>query len=151
MVEIKQQLLEMLVPLLDRHNAFLVDVVLRHDRGTRLVQVLVDTDRGVTIEECAEISRDLGRMLDAEGIFRSSYHLEVSSPGIDKPLRYLRQYHKNIGRRFKVTYTKEGERTSFVGKLEAIAENALTFALDSSDVVTVDFSHIIESKEELPW
>lgn len=151
MVEIRQKLQEMLVPLLERHNAFLVDIVLRHDRGTRLVQIFLDTDRGITIAECAEVSRDLGRMIDAEGIFQSSYRLEVSSPGIDRPLRYLRQYKKNIGRRFKVTYLKNGERASFVGKLVAVSENTLLFAPDTGDAVSVDFSLIVESKEELPW
>jgi ribosome maturation factor RimP len=90
-------------------------------------------------------------MIDADGIFQSSYRLEVSSPGIDRPLRYLRQYKKNIGRRFKVTYLKNGERAAFVGKLVAVSENTLLFAPDAGDAVSVDFSLIVESKEELPW
>jgi ribosome maturation factor RimP len=151
MQEIKEKIRSLLTPIVDHHHAFLIDVAVRNERGDKLVQVFVDTDIGVTIEECAEISRELAAAIDTRNIIESSYRLEVSSPGIDKPLKLLRQYHKNIGRRFKVTYERAGTKSAIIGTLSSIAEDLLTFSPDKGEPVTVEFSEIIESKEELPW
>ncbi|MBM4161427.1 MAG: ribosome maturation factor RimP [Ignavibacteria bacterium] len=151
MAEFRQKLKELVEPLLERHGAYLVDLALRHERGTRLVEVFADTDKGITIEECAEISRDLGRQLETQQVFDRAYRLEVSSPGLDKPLRLLRQYRKNIGRRYRVDYASGQERKRLIAKLDAVSGTALTFVLDSGDAVTLDFSIVIEAKEELPW
>lgn len=151
MDEFRQKLKELVEPLLEQHGAFLVELALRHERGARLVEVFTDTDKGITIEECAEISRDLGRLLDTQGVFERAYRLEVSSPGLDKPLRLLRQFRKNIGRRFKVDYASGQERKRLIAKLEAVSDTALTFVADNGEAVTLDFSTVIEAKEELPW
>jgi ribosome maturation factor RimP len=105
----------------------------------------------VTIQQCAEISRELAGEIERENVIETSYRLEVSSPGIDKPLSLLRQYRKNVGRRFKVTFEKAGVRATTVGSLSTVVDDMLTFAPDKGEPVTVRFSEIIESKEELPW
>jgi ribosome maturation factor RimP len=149
--EIKQKLQELLTPILERQNAFLVDVAVRPERGTKILQVYLDTDQGVTIDECAGISRDLGRALAQDGSLQGPYNLEVSSPGTDKPLRLLRQFRKNIGRKFKVKYQGPEGTSTTSGKLESIEEERLTFSMDSGEPITLEFARIIEAKEELPW
>ncbi len=94
MAEIKEKMQVLLAPVLDAHAAFLVETMIRNERGGKLIQTFVDTDRGITIEECAEISRELAREMDRENLIEGSYRLEVSSPGIDKPLKMLRQVQK---------------------------------------------------------
>ena len=151
MPEIKEKIKSLLAPVLSRHQAFLVDVVVRNERGGKLVQVFVDTDIGVRIEQCSEISRELAAEIESDNVIETSYRLEVSSPGIDKPLTLLRQYHKNVGRRFKVTFEKAGTRATIVALLSSVVEDVLTFAPDKGEPVTLRFPEIIESKEELPW
>lgn len=151
MIEIREKLQGLLAPILEQHHAFLIDASVRNERDGKLVQVFVDTDRGITIEQCAQISRELARVIDREGVIQTSYRLEVSSPGIDKPLRMLRQYQKNIGRRFKVIYQQLDTKTTLVGTLDSVANDTMTFQTDSGDRVALEFSMIIESKEELPW
>ena len=151
MQEIKEKIRSLLGPVLDQHQAFLIDVVIRNERGGKLVQVFLDTDIGVTIEQCAEISRNLMREIERENVIETSYRMEVSSPGIDKPLKLLRQYRKNTGRRFKVTFEKAGSTSTIVGSLSSIVDDVLTFAPDKGEPVALRFSEIIESKEELPW
>jgi ribosome maturation factor RimP len=151
MAEFKEKMQVLLAPILDAHAAFLVDVAVRNERGGKLVQAFVDTDSGVTIEECAEISRELAQVLNRENLIQSSYRLEVSSPGIDKPLKMLRQYRKNVGRRFKVVHQTTEAKATLVGKLEEVGEGKLTFKTDGGEMVTLDFTQIVESKEELPW
>jgi ribosome maturation factor RimP len=79
----------------DRPDLFLVDVKMHLDG--KLI-VLIDGDKGVAIEDCAAISRYVGYMLEENNYIEHAYNLEVSSPGIDTPLKQLRQYRKNIGR-----------------------------------------------------
>jgi ribosome maturation factor RimP len=150
-LEIKQKLQELLTPILERHNAFLVDLGVRPERGTKILQAYLDNDRGITVDECAEISRELGRVLAQDGSLQGPYHLAVSSPGMDRPLRLLRQFRKNIGRKFKVTFRRpEGPTTTF-GTLESVEESKLTFSVASGEPITLEFADIIEAKEELPW
>jgi ribosome maturation factor RimP len=151
MLEINEKIGSLLAPILDQHLAYLIDVVVRNERGGKLVQVFLDTDIGVTIDQCAEISRKLASEIDSERVIETSYRLEVSSPGIDKPLKLLRQYHKNIGRRFKVTFDRAGTKSTVIGPLSSVEDDLLTFAPDKDTPVSMRFSEIIESKEELPW
>ena len=65
--------------------------------------ILLDSDEGITIQECADISRSLDQELEAVETPETNYALEVSSPGLDQPLRLPRQYQKNVGRDLKVT------------------------------------------------
>jgi ribosome maturation factor RimP len=132
-------------------NAFLVEMAERKERGRRIIQVFLDTDEGITIAQCAEISRELGTALDEQNIINEPYELEVSSPGIEKPLKLLRQYKKNLGRKYKVQYRQGDNRQTFNGTLAAIEGERVTFTLEKHETVTLEFSKIIESIEELPW
>jgi len=149
--EIKQKIESSLLPILEARNAFLVDVFVRGEKGTKIVQAFVDTDAGITIEQCAEISRELSRALSFTEALGGAYNLEVSSPGIDKPLKLLRQYQKNIGRKYKVHYKKDEEALFMTGTLASVAGEKITFSSVSGEALTLEFSQIIESKEELPW
>lgn len=132
-------------------DAFVVGVEGRKEGARRLIRVLVDTDEGISIAQCAEISRDLGSALDEQNIINEPYELEVSSPGIEKPLKFLRQYRKNIGRKFKVEYSSGGERRTLIGTLKEINGETLVFDAVKLGSVSIEFSNILESIEELPW
>jgi ribosome maturation factor RimP len=80
---------------------FLVDVVVSA-RNMSKITVVVDGDNGVTIDDCGEISRQLSARLDALNFGTGRYVLEVTTPGLDQPLKLKRQYVKNIGRMLKV-------------------------------------------------
>jgi ribosome maturation factor RimP len=96
---VKQKIAEWLAPLLEEKNLFLVDV--RISMG-RKIEVFADSDTGITIEECAVISRFLEKHLDGSGIVPDNYILESSSPGMSNALRVPRQYKKRIGRIFEI-------------------------------------------------
>jgi len=82
-------------------EAFVVELDLHRSKRHQL-RILLDTDKGITLLKCAEISRKVSRMLDASDEIKSAYDLEVSSPGLSKPLQVYRQYVKNIGRKVVV-------------------------------------------------
>lgn len=108
--------------LADFEDSFLVEVTVV-ERGKLRVLVIIDGDKGVSIDRCARISRKLGADIEAQNIIEDAYNLEVSSPGIDHPLKLRRQYVSNIGRSIKVTL-KDG--CSQEGKLQTVEDEHFT-------------------------
>lgn len=102
-------------------NLFVVDVVLSVKREPKKILVVLDGDKGVTIDDCADLSRQLNTHLDDQAIIDGNYRLEVSSPGLDQPLKLTRQYVKNIGRKLRVKTT---DRT-LEGKLLEVDEDGI--------------------------
>ncbi|AWV98348.1 ribosome assembly cofactor RimP [Arcticibacterium luteifluviistationis] len=95
-----QQIGQIVEELLDLELQFLVDVKTSSSKIRQKITVLIDTDEGIGIADCSRISRELGDRL--EELIDDAYTLEVSSPGLDTPLKIKRQYHKNIGKSLKV-------------------------------------------------
>ncbi|PWJ57432.1 ribosome maturation factor RimP [Dyadobacter jejuensis] len=125
---VKEQLEDLLNPILEASNCFLVDIALKPSKVSQKVLILVDSDAGITIQECTSISRQLAKQLEEMEFFSMAYTLEVSSPGLDQPLILPRQFQKNIGRRLKVTH-KSGE--SMVGELLESSNTEITLQLDA--------------------
>ena len=100
-------------------EAFLVDIRLTNG-GQRLLNIKVDTDKGISLAECAKISRNIGRTLELDSEFDFRYLLEVSSPGIGYPLKLHRQYIQNIGRYLRVVMT---DHTDAKGKLAEVTSD----------------------------
>lgn len=119
--DIKQKIEEFLQPLLEDDKFFIVDIKVSLSRLNSKVTVLLDSDEGIMIDECTQISRNLGKELD--NLMPDKYTLEVSSPGIDFPLRSERMYRKNIGRVLKVVLNDGRELN---GKLEGLANQQIT-------------------------
>lgn len=86
----------------DHPELFLVEVVITGAARRQKVMVLLDGDQGVTIEQCSKLSRKISAALEEKELFEGAWFLEVSSPGVDFPLKFQRQYPKHIGRRLKV-------------------------------------------------
>ena len=106
-------------------DCFLVDLEL--NKGNRL-NVYVDCDSGISFKKCQQISRYLESHVDEKLWLGEKYVLEVSSPGVDRPLKFLRQYHKNIGRTAEITTTDGSTKK---GKLVAV--NGETISLESKE------------------
>jgi len=100
-------------------------VSITHKRGMMndLLFVDIDGDKGLTIDKCTEVSRFLSGKLEEADIIKNSYRLEVGSPGLDKPLKLLRQYQKNVGRRIKVLL-EDGQKRK--GVLVGVSADCIT-------------------------
>lgn len=103
----------------DRPDLFLVEVQMH---GNGILSILVDGDNGVAISDCADISRHVGFHLEEENVIEQAYRLEVSSPGLDTPLKSLRQYQKNISRSVNVKLRDGNKRE---GKLISADESGI--------------------------
>jgi ribosome maturation factor RimP len=150
-MDLQHKIEEIAGPFLRLIDAFIVDVQIVSIEQRKVVQLYVDTDEGITIERCTELNRQLGSVLELNDIIPGAYILEVSSPGLKKSLKLLRQYKKNVGRQFKVHFKKDNGVVEIVAKLTGIENELLTFAAGKNEIYTIPFNEIIESIEELPW
>ena len=106
--------------LTDDPQYFLVEVKVH---PTNNIKVFLDGDEGISIERCVAYNRQLYKMVEAAGLYpEGDFSLELSSPGLDEPLKLFRQYKKNIGRLVEVTL-KDGVRTD--GKLKEVTETGI--------------------------
>lgn len=131
-------------PAIDRNDAFLVDLVIRGERTSKVVELYVDTDSGILLDQCSSISRELASLLDEADIIQGRYRLDVSSPGLDKPLKLLRQYKKNIGRNCRIDCVEQGKKVYLEGILEQVNENSVSI-VQKGKSVTVEFPQIVET------
>ena len=103
----------------DLADCFILDISIKEKR----VEVYADTDEGIKFWQCQKMSRAIESYLDESLILGEAYTLEVSSPGVDKPLQLYRQYPRNVGRQLKVSLIDDKE---VEGKLEEINEQEMT-------------------------
>jgi ribosome maturation factor RimP len=150
-MDIQHKIEELAALFLSPIDAFIVDIQFVPSEQKKIVRLFVDTDSGITIDQCAAISRQLGETLELQNIIPSPYVLEVSSPDLTKSLKLLRQYRKNVGRRFRVRFRKSGSIAEIIALLGDIKGDILTFTTDKNETYTISFNEIIESIEELPW
>ena len=127
-MELKAKIEELLEPLLGNGKYLLHDLLVSNSRVKAKITVLLDSDTGITIEECAEISRRLAHRLEELNVIENAYNLEVSSPGVDFPLTQPRQYLRQIGRILHVFLRDASTRT---GRLEAVSETGLSLLEES--------------------
>lgn len=130
----------------EREDLFIVDVRVVGNSGNQKVIVLVDGDQGISIEDCSDISRALSELLDQKNILDQKYTLEVSSPGLDFPLKFIRQYIKNIGRRVKVKLKEgkiiKGELMNASEKEIIIKEDKKSNKVNSDEGKTIPFNEV---------
>lgn len=132
----------------DRPELFLVAVKMLPNN--KLI-IHVDGDEGISIQDCAAISRHVGFHLEEENTIEKAYNLEVSSPGVGEPLLLTRQYHKNIGRELSV---KLNDGVVKEGKLIAVTDNSITIEEKIKEKgkkvqlveTQIEFNTIVETK-----
>ncbi|WP_032092872.1 MULTISPECIES: ribosome maturation factor RimP [Pasteurellaceae] len=102
------------------------------------VRLYIDKDGGVTVDDCADVSRQVSAVLDVEDPIADKYNLEVSSPGLDRPLFTLAQYQRFIGQDIAVQLRiPQADRRKWQGKLEKIENDMLTLSVDGQPQVFV--------------
>jgi ribosome maturation factor RimP len=117
-----QQVTDKLETLIEGSALFLIDLKIK---PTNNIKIFLDGDNGVTIDAISKINRSLYKQLEESGLFpEGDFSLEVSSAGIDEPLKFLRQYKKNVGRKVEITLLEEDKVLE--GVLKEAAENEVT-------------------------
>jgi ribosome maturation factor RimP len=107
-----------------------------------VLRLFIDHENGVEVDDCAEVSRQVGAILDVEDPISSEYSLEVSSPGLDRPLFEMSHFQAVIGETINVKLSMPlNGRRKFKGKLEAIENDILVVSLDGEEYELI-FSNV---------
>ena len=142
MAKFEHKLTEMLRPAVEEVGKELLGVEFISAGNQSVLRLFIDHENGINVDDCAEVSRQVGAILDVEDPISTEYNLEVSSPGVDRPLFDLSHFQAVIGETInvKISLPLNGRR-KFKGKLEAIENDTLIVVVDGQDFELV-FSNI---------
>jgi ribosome maturation factor RimP len=140
-------------PIVEGARLDLEEVEVRGQRGSRKVRLVVHAEEGLDIDVIARLSRRVGAALDEQDVVAGSYMLEVTSPGVDRPLRTARDFARNVGREVRVARRAEvvvDGPTESVGTLDAVDDEQIQLRVDGTEV-TIPLRDVDHGKVVLPW
>lgn len=131
----------------------LVDVQLLGGGKQRVLRLFIDKESGVTHGDCENVSQQVGTILDVEDVIPGEgYTLEVSSPGVDRPLFKPRDYERVVGQKVKVQLRLPREnRKRFEGQLEAFDGATLTLVIEKGEKVLIPLADIEKANLKYEW
>ena len=136
MATLEQNLQEMLQGAVEDLGCELWGIECQRAGRFMTVRLFIDKEGGVTVDDCADVSRQVSAILDVEDPIADKYNLEVSSPGLDRPLFTLPQFERYIGQDIAVHLRIPViERRKWQGKLERIEKDMVTLIVDGQEQV----------------
>ena len=142
---IKENIVRISNEIAEKLNFFVIDINFRGDNRKKIIEVFVDAEKNVDADNLAEISREINAILEEQDIIQQAYRLDVSTPGVDRPLKFLKQFPKHINRNFEVTYKTGDESKTITGKLLSVEGEELTFLSDKKELL-IEFNNITTAK-----
>ncbi len=129
---------ELVLPLVEANNFELVDVEYVKEAGTWYLRIYIDKEGGININDCELVSRAFSEILDKEDPIEDAYILEVSSPGLGRPLKKDKDFQRNLGEEVEVrTYKPINKQKEFVALLDAWDKETVTLQLESGEMMTI--------------
>ncbi|MDL1972038.1 MAG: ribosome maturation factor RimP [Deltaproteobacteria bacterium] len=122
---------ELAIPILEREALELVDIEFKREVRGWVLRIYIDKEGGVSLNDCTLVSQQLGDVLDVEDPIDTPYILEVSSPGLTRPLKGTKDYQRYIGRLVKIkTYKEIYGKKVFIGELSGLKEGIVNIKID---------------------
>ena len=134
---------ELITPLIEAHHFELVDVEWVKEGSNWYLRVYIDKEGGITVDDCEIINREFGDVLDEKDYISENYIFEVSSPGLDRPLKKEKDFVRSIGKDVEIRlYKPIDKKKEYVGTLESYDKNSVTIALEDGQKMTFERSAI---------
>ncbi|UCD84130.1 MAG: ribosome maturation factor RimP [Deltaproteobacteria bacterium] len=132
-------------PVADREGLELVDIEYRREDRGWVLRIYIDRENGVNVGDCSRMSGEIGTVLDVEDPIPQSYHLEVSSPGLNRPLKKEGDYQKYQGKLVKIrTVIPIDGRQSFTGRLLGYSDGQVRVEVEGKEW-EIPFDQIIKA------
>ena len=142
--DFEQRTEELLIPILEKYEFELVDVEYVKEAGTWYLRAYIDKPGGIAINDCEVVSRELSDLLDQKDFIDDSYILEVSSPGLGRPLKKERDFARSIGAEVEIrTYRMVEGRKEFTGVLEEYDSESVTVSYEDGTKQNFDRKEIV--------
>ena len=134
-------------PLLHEFDLEMVDIEFRFERGRWILRVFIDKEGGVMVDDCTNVSRELGDLIEAEDIIDYPYALEISSPGLNRPLKKESDFIRSIGKMVKLRMSRPiNRRKNFTGRLANVREGMISLLVDDSNLVELPLKEIDKAR-----
>lgn len=148
--QIKVQTVETISPVISDYGAEIVDVEIKGPPTRRILVVYVDREGGISIDDCVNLSKRILTLEKLERLLGAGYRLEVSSPGVDRPLKSFRDFQRNLGKEIRIDYRNELGTHRVEGEIdEASMEYVIIRSLEN--VYKIRYENIITAKQKLKW
>jgi ribosome maturation factor RimP len=145
------------LPILDSKSLELVEIEFVRMGKDAVLRLFIDKEGGVTLEDCAYVSHELSAILDVEEIIAVNYTLEVSSPGLDRPLKKPEDYQRYVGRLVKVrTYDQflddsGNKRKTFLGTLDGLVDGSIRITLKEGQTASIPLERVAKANLEFEF
>lgn len=150
MDSIKNKVNKIIEPVINALDIELDDIELSKMRGKALLRVFIEKEGGVTIDDCEHVSREVAAVLDVEDPIPCPYVLEVSSPGLDRPLKAPKDFKRFAGKKVRVvTLEPIDKQTFFVGEIAVADDNEIVLLLPKNKRLTIPYNTISKARLEV--
>jgi len=132
-----ERIKELVSPLFTERNYDLVEIAIKREKGRMILRILADRPLGgITLDECALLNQAISQILDEADLIQENFSLEVSSPGLDRPLRTEKDFQRKIERDIRVFVSEPiHQKTEWQGKLIKVTPEEITLAVNSIEVI----------------
>lgn len=138
----------LVTPILIENNLELVEIQYRQEPVGWVLRIIIYSKDGVSVDDCATVSRELSHILDVEDLIQQKYFLEISSPGLDRPLKNEKDFLRNIGEKVKLTYIRQEHNKSIIGTIARVNNGAIVLQVDGG-LQSFNLAEIIKAKLEI--
>jgi len=144
--DLVEQVRKVVQPVWEGTAIELVEIRFLVERGRRILRLYIDKPGGVTVQDCSVVSKEVSHLLDVNDFIPHRYTLEVSSPGLDRPLCEPSDFRRNLGRLVQVTALKSsGSKRTIVGNLSSWREEGITLDVGGKGVF-IPQNEIVKTK-----
>ena len=150
--ELIERIKAIALPIVEGEGLELVDVEFQRERGGWVLRLYIDKEEGVSLADCETVSAQLGDILDVEDLIDHPYNLEVSSPGLNRPLSREADFTRFAGRLVRITTLKPlGGRRRFVGRLLGLRDGNVILQEEDGSSAAIPHSAIAKARLEVEF
>ncbi len=125
----------------------MVDLEFRFESGRWTLRIFIDKEGGVTVDDCANVNKELGYLIEAKNIIDYHYVFEVSSPGLNRPLKKEKDFMRSIGKMIKLELARPvNKRSKFTGRLTNVREGMISLSVDDGGLVELPLREIDKAR-----